>query len=389
LIRVSNIAGFDAQNTIFTDRQKNFMKNPFIPRELPLEDINWPGLIGLIAEASAALARYDGLLESIPDSEVLLSPLMTQEAVLSSKIEGTITTLEEVLEFEVDPDIPTRKEVDIKEVLNYRRALFMAKDELKERPCCLNLIKDVQYILLEGVRGKNKSRGDFRRTQNWIGKPGTPIEQATYIPPPADRLSDVLSNWERYYHHDEKERLVQLAIIHAQFEMIHPFLDGNGRIGRILIPIFLYDRRLLNSPVFYISAYFEARRDEYYSRLLAISESNDWDGWIAYFLKAIIEQAKMNIQKVKSIKQLNDEMRIKISSVTHSRFSVQTSESLFHQPVFTSTSFIANSRIPKPSAARMLKCLVDEGIISEASPSRGRKPARYVFPQLLRIIQND
>ena len=365
------------------------MKSPFIPRALPLEDIDWPNLIGLIAEANAALARYDGLLESIPDSEVLLSPLMTQEAVLSSKIEGTITTLEEVLEFEVDPNITKGKEADIKEVLNYRRALSMAKDELKERPCCLNLIKDVHYILLEGVRGKNKSKGEFRGTQNWIGKPGTPIEQATYIPPPPDQLSDFLSNWERYYHHNEKEKLVQLSIVHAQFEIIHPFLDGNGRIGRILIPIFLFDRRLLSSPVFYISAYFEARRDEYYSRLLAISENGDWNGWIGYFLRAIIEQAKINIQKVKDIKKLYDEMKIEISSITHSRFSIQTSESLFHQPIFTSSSFISNSRIPKPSAARMLKCLVDEGIIAEASPSRGRKPARYVFTRLLRIIQND
>ena len=365
------------------------MKAPFEPSMLPLESINWEKLISLIVEANAAVARYDGLLESIPDAEILLSPLMTQEAVLSSKIEGTQATLEEVLEFEVDPKITNGKGADIKEVLNYRTALSLAKDELKERPCCLNLIKDVHNALLVGVRGKDKGRGEFRKTQNWIGKPNTPIELATYVPPRPDQLSDYLSNWEHYYHYDEKDKLVQLSIIHAQFEIIHPFVDGNGRIGRILIPIFLYDRKLLNSPVFYISAYFEMNREEYYSRLLAISEENDWNGWIEYFLKAIIKQAKLNIDKVKNIKSLYDEMKNKITSTTHSRFSIQTLDFLFHRPIFTSPLLISDSQIPKPSAARILKALAEADVISLVSPSRGPKPAMYIFAQLLKIIQDS
>lgn len=365
------------------------MNIPFEPRMLPLDNIDWQNLIGLIGEANAALARYDGLLESIPDAEVLLSPLLTQEAVLSSKIEGTQATLEEVLEFELDLKITKAKEADIEEILNYRVALSLAKDELKKRPCCLNLIKDVHNALLLRVRGKNKGRGKFRLTQNWIGKPNTPIEQASYIPPPPNRLSDSLSNWEHYYHYDEKDKLVQLAIIHAQFEIIHPFLDGNGRIGRILIPIFLYDKKLLSSPVFYISAYFEMHRDEYYSRLLAISEQNDWNGWIQYFLRALIKQAKINMDKVKKINNLYDQMKNMITSTTHSRFSIQTLDFLFHRPIFTSSIFISESKIGRPSASRILKSLAKADVIYLASPSKGRNPGLYVFTNLLKIIQSD
>jgi len=365
------------------------MKVPFTPRALPLENIDWSGFIGLIAESNAALARYDGLLESIPDADILLSPLMTQEAVLSSKIEGTLTTLEEVLEYEVDPTFTKGSHEDIEEVLNYRISLSLAKDELKERPLCLNLIKKIHFTLLEGVRGRNKDRGEFRRTQNWIGKPNTPIEQATYIPPSPDRLLDYLSNWEHYCHHNEKDKLVQLSIIHAQFEIIHPFLDGNGRIGRILIPIFLYDRKLLNSPVFYISSYFEKNRDEYYSRLSAISEKDDWNGWIEYFLRAILEQAKKNIKKVKDIKNLYEDKKNEIISLTHSRFAIQTLDFLFHRPVFTSSTFISHSQIPKPSVARILKCLSNNNLINLISPSIGRKPALYAFFPLLKIVESD
>lgn len=365
------------------------MKSPFKPETLPVKNIDWQSLISSLVAAHAEVARYDGLLESIPDAEILLSPLMTQEAVLSSKIEGTQATLEEVLEFEADPRITKGREADIEEVLNYRLSLSLAKDELKERPLCLNLIKRLHYTLLDGVRGRDKNRGEFRRTQNWIGKPGTPMEQAIYIPPPPDELLGCLSDWEKYCHYEEQDKLVQLAIIHAQFELIHPFLDGNGRIGRILIPIFLFDRKLLNSPVFYISAFFEKNRDEYYSRLLAISEENDWNGWIKYFLQAISHQAKDNIGRVKDIRKLYDEMKMVISQLTHSRFSIQVLDFLFHRPVFSSSVFISHSKIPKPSAARILKSLTDKSIIIQAVPSKGRKPAIYVFPGLLSIVQRN
>lgn len=362
------------------------MKKPFTPQLLPLDEITWSSLVSLISEANSALARYDGHLEGIPNPRVLLSPLLTQEAVLSSKIEGTQATLEEVLEFEADPR-PTERYEDIEEILNYRKALSFAEEELKNRPLCLNLIRNMHGVLLDGVRGQNRGRGEFRRIQNWIGKPNTPIEEATYIPPSPDKLLDYLSNWEKYCHYDEKDRLVQMAIIHAQFELIHPFLDGNGRIGRILIPIFLYEKKVLSSPMFYISAYFESTRGEYYERLLSISSESDWTGWIEYFLNAIAEQARRNSQKAKVIMTLYNSMKETITDLTHSRFAIQTLDFLFNRPIFSSSLFTTASQIPRASSARILRSLENGEVIKSIREAKGRMPALYIFPQLLNIVQ--
>jgi len=217
---------------------------PFIPDKLPLESINWESHVPLIGQANAALDRYDGMLQGIPNPGVFLSPLTTQEAVLSSKIEGTlVSSMEEVLEFEASPREPVEpsKKTDIQEIINYRTAMWKAMESIEERPLCLNLVKDLHGILLDSVRGRDKALGEFRRTQNYIAPPGSPIEQATYVPPSPELLPAVLDNWEKYMHFAEKDVLVHLAIVKAQFEIIHPFLDGNGRLGRMLIPLFLFD----------------------------------------------------------------------------------------------------------------------------------------------------
>lgn len=362
------------------------MKKSFEPKTLPLSDINWEQLVPLISEANQAIARYDGRLEGIPNPQVLLSPLLTQEAVLSSKIEGTQATLEEVLEFEANPKKTKDKKEDIEEILNYRISLSLAKDELDKRPLCLNLIKDIHSILLQGVRGQNKSRGEFRKSQNWIGKPGTPIEQAMYVPPPPDKLLDYLSNWEYYCHFEEKDSLVQLAIIHAQFEIIHPFLDGNGRIGRILIPLFLYEKKILSSPMFYISAYFEANREEYYSRLLEISEHDNWNDWITYFLKAIKEQASKNSQKAKEILLLYNEMKERIAELTRSIYAIKILDFIFDRPFFTTSLFASEAQIPKASIARLVTQLEQGGIIETAIQGKGRSPTVHMFNHLLKIV---
>ena len=365
------------------------MMGPFLPKLLPLTDIKWDELIGLIARSNAAIARYDGQLTSIPNPRILLSPLLTQEAVLSSRIEGTQATLEEVLEYEANPkvDISEEQHSDIEEILNYRTSLDLAETLLKEKPMCLNIIKAVHDQLLRGVRGQWKGRGEFRRVQNWIGRPGTPMEEATYIPPPPDRLMDYMSNLEHYCHFEEKDQLVQLAIIHAQFELIHPFVDGNGRIGRILIPIFLFERKLLHSPMFYISAHFEENRDAYYARLRAISDEDDWLAWIKYFLNAVVDQANRNSRKAVDILYLYNNLKGEINELTHSQYGIQTLDSLFSRPVFSSRTFMELSGIPKPSAARILNCL-DNKIIRVIKPGKGRRPNVYVFPRLIDIIQS-
>jgi len=360
---------------------------PYIPEDLPLKSIQWPLFIRLIGQANAALARYDGILHGIINPDILLSPLMTQEAVLSSRIEGTQATIEEVLEFEAAPEVETSRYEDIQEIINYRKAMFISIEELKKRPISLNMLLNMHSVLLDSVRGHNKGRGRFRNIQNWIGAPGTPMENATYIPPEPQNLMDYLSNFEKYIHYDEEDRLVQLAIIHAQFELIHPFIDGNGRLGRILVPLFLFEKDLLGSPMFYISSYLEQHRAEYYHKLRTISESSDWSGWISFFLTAIIEQAKNNSEKVLSILALYERMKTEVARLTHSQYSIQTLECIFDRPIFKSTDFPQRSKIPRASAMRIINSLKDNNILVALKPGKGRRAGIFMFKELIDIVE--
>lgn len=360
--------------------------NPFVPHTLPLDKLNWKHFLKYLGPANRALARYDGMLQSIPNPAVLLSPLTTQEAVLSSKIEGTQATLQQVLKFEADPKRETEHYNDIQEIINYRKARNHAISELDQRPLNLNLIKKMHAILLDSVRGKNKRRGEFRKVQNWIGKPGTSQEDARYVPPDPLQLSKYLDHFEEYIHHDEDDILVQTAIVHAQFEIIHPFIDGNGRIGRILIPLFLYEKEVLHQPMFYISAYLEANRMEYYDRLKEISDNGNWEEWIAFFLLAVARQATENTEKVKNILSLYDKMKQRVVDYTHSQYSLQALDCLFTVPVFTTSDFQKHSDIPKASASRIISTLRDKGVIITLEESRGSKPALYMFHKLISIL---
>lgn len=360
---------------------------PYVPQNLPLDkSIDWSELVTLIAKANASVSRFDGLLESIPNPAVLLSPLMTQEAVLSSKIEGTQATLVDVLKYEADPNSTGQKVDDINEIQNYRKAMWYAIDQLKTKPMCLNLIKDVHNILLDGVRGENKARGSFRTIQNWIGPEGCKIEQARYVPPVPEQVPLSLDNWEKYIHFDEKDFIVQLAIVHAQFEIIHPFLDGNGRIGRILLPLFLYQKNVLSTPMFYLSAYFEANRQQYYKKLNLITETNEWNDWIKYFLEAVIQQSNINCGKAKEIHVLYEKLKNKITNLTRSRFSIKTLDAIFASPIFSSTTFIERTKISKPSAMRILSQLKDGNILEIIQTGSGRSPSIYCFKDLLQIV---
>ena len=362
---------------------------PYVPNKLPMGNLDWTAFISYIGPANAALARYDGILQAILNPDVLLSPLTTQEAVLSSKIEGTQADIDEVFLFEGAGEEPEEgsKKVDIQEIINYRVALRYAVDELKSKPMNLNLLNQMHYVLLDSVRGADKSRGEFRMTQNWIGKRGAPIEQAKFIPPEPLMVKDWMSNLEKYIHFEEKDFLVQMAVIHAQFELIHPYIDGNGRLGRIMIPLVLYGNNLLSSPMFYLSSYLEKNREEYYERLNSISRKDDWTGWILFFLKAVIQQAKDNTKKAKAILDLYEIKKKKISDITNSKYAIQTVDCLFKTPVFTATKFTVDSGVPKASAARILQQLVDNEILLKLKPASGRTPARYIFLKLMNIVR--
>lgn len=358
----------------------------FPPASLDLEV-----LFPLIGPANAAVARYEGVLTGIPNPGVLLSPLTAQEAVLSSRIEGTQATLGEVLEFEASSggeDDSTPKIADIREVLNYRRALTEAVQLMADGlPLSQRLIKRVHAVLMDGVRGRNKSPGEYRRIPNWIGPEGSTIENARFVPCGADELPDCMDTWEKYIHGEESDRLIQLAIAHAEFEAIHPFLDGNGRLGRLMIPLFLHSHGLLSRPSFYLSEYLEEHRDEYYSRLLAISEEGDWTGWVAFFLRALTSQAESNLEKADRILKLHARLRDWIVDATHSQYGVRALDWMFMRPIFQPPHFIQDAEIPAPTARRIVGVLRESGMLREVRASSGRRPATFAFSELLNIAE--
>ncbi len=354
----------------------------------PTNNIDWAALVPLLGPANAALARYDGMLRAIPNAHILLSPLMTQEAVLSSKIEGTYTTMGEVMEFEAgkkqaDPE----KREDMREVLNYRSSMYEALNLMKELPLCQRVIRSAHEVLLDGVRGKNKSPGRYRTTQNYIGQKGRTPEQARFVPIAPEKLNEAMGAWENFIHAESPDALVQLAILHAEFEAIHPFNDGNGRMGRMLVPLFLFQKGMLHQPSFYISAYFERHRDEYYDGLLAVSRDGDWTGWCEYFLKSVIAQAQEDGAKVQEILALYGEKKKTIAEATNSKYASYVTDFLFERPIFNGSTFVHSSEIPHRSARRLLQSIEDHGLVLKVAPSSGRSSGIYVFKELMNITE--
>lgn len=359
--------------------------------KFPPQRFNWEKLIPLIGPASAALARYDGILSAIPNPGVLLAPLMTQEAVLSSKIEGTQATMSEVLEYEARGDMqelsPERK-ADINEVLNYRAAIRHATNLLNELPLCERVVRAAHEVLLQGVRGHGESPGEYWRVPNWIGPKGCPIEKAEFVPISADKLADAMKRWEAYmYGKQVPDRLLQLAILHAEFEALHPFLDGNGRLGRMLVPLFLHVFGLIQSPVFYISAFFEANREEYYERLLAVSRDGAWTDWCFFFLTAVRIQAEENQKKTSEILKLYEQKKQQVDQLTHSQYAIHSLDFIFECPIFRSTDFVNNAGIPGPTAKRIISLMRDARLVSTLREGRGRRSAVYMFGELMRISE--
>jgi Fic family protein len=361
---------------------------PYIPGTLPLANLDYAELIEVLGEANRSLVRYDGLLHGIPSPAVLLSPLTAQEAVMSSKIEGTQVTLGEVLEFEAGGDLGgQRKADDAQKVMNYRQAMGMATASLADRSITLGFIKEMHAILMDSVRGKDKTPGQFRTEQNWIGTPGCKVEEASFVPPEPIRLLENLESWEKYIHTPDRDPLIQTAIIHAQFELIHPFNDGNGRIGRLLIPLYLYSKQVLVNPTFYLSGHLEEKRDEYIGRLAAISGEGDWQGWIKFFLGAIVHQAKRNSEQVTEILKLYEAMKTAVQRTTHSQFSAAMVDGLFSLPVFNTKSLEQTTGIPKQTLLLMVRQLKEANILLTLREGAGRRSAIHTFPELINITE--
>jgi Fic family protein len=370
------------------DRIKRIILGPYKPESLPLTGLDYAKLITLVGEANAELSEYNGLLQGMINPRIMLSPLTNQEAVLSSKIEGTQATVEEVLEHEAGEIYDESKNLDIQEILNYRKALILAEEFTTQYGVInLGLILELHKILLDGVRGKNKTPGEFRKDQNWIGEYGCTIEEATFVPPNPLQLLDHLKAWEEYLKASDFDVLAQSAIVHAQFELLHPFKDGNGRIGRLLIPLFLFSKKRLISPMFYLSNYLEKNRGEYYARLKAISAKGDWTGWIAFYLKGVVEQAKLNNLRTRAIMTLYESTEEKIRQVTRTRHSFQLLDAFFDRPVFRINELGQRINMPKPTAHNIIRQLEKEGMIVVLREGAGRRPATYAFPELLNIAE--
>ena len=360
---------------------------PYEPIPLPITELDYRRLFALVGDANAELARYDGLLQGIVNPSVMLSPLTDQEAVLSSKIEGTQATVDEVLEQEAGIAKEGEKAKDIQEIINYREALRSGHHHLQERPISLTFVCQLHATLLNSVRGQDKTPGKIRTVQNWIGNPGNSIKQASFVPPHPLQLPGHMQAWLNYLASDDVDLLLQSAVAHAQFELLHPFNDGNGRIGRILIPLFLYHKKQISQPMFYLSAYLEGHRAEYYQRLQNISRMGDWNGWIAFFLQAISVQARNNNATITAIMRLYEAMKVSIHEITHSQYTVHLLDAIFDRPIFATTDFVRRTGIHKPTAMGLLRRLKQANILQELRPGRGRRAAVLCFPALLNIVE--
>lgn len=367
---------------------ENIAKKPFRPIDLPVP-VDYLPLLPLISKAHAALARLDATLDQLPNPRLLERSFLTQEAVQSSRIEGTMATIQEVFKFEADlgEDISTKKREDIEEVLNYRKALQYGVKQIDQGfPITENLIKELHKILLTSVRGSGRAPGEFRSGQVYIGSHGTTIKEASYIPPEPQHIQEHFLNLEKYLNkYKEQDLLVQIAIAHYQFEAIHPFWDGNGRVGRLIISLFLYKQGLLKKPWLYLSEYFERHRQEYYRLLREVSQDSQWNNWIAFFLEGVEVQSLDACEKVQKIRTLHEKIKEQALGMG-SIYAVNFVEALFIKPIFTRRLIQKIAKVKNyQTLANVVDKFIDAKIIEDLDPKRERNKT-YVFMDLMRLI---
>ena len=321
----------------------------------------------------------------LPTPHLLVAPYTRREAVLSSRIEGTQASLSDLFYFEAAQQDPP-KGSDVREVFNYVHALNFGLARLTELPLSLRLMREVHEKLISGVRGELQTPGEFRRRQNWIGPPGCTLNEATFVPPMADDMLESLSAWELFIHDRETHPpLIQCALMHYQFEAIHPFLDGNGRVGRLLITLFLCERGHLPQPLLYLSAFFERYRNEYYQHLLDISRKGDWDSWLLFFLRGVRLQAADAVETAQRIMGLQQQYREKLLQQKASPNVIALLDRLFLNPYLTASQASKTLQVTFPTAQRALRTLTDAGILKELTVRRRNRV--YFAEELLRVLE--
>ena len=358
----------------------------------PTERLDWQRLAPSLSSASLALGRFANSLADVPNSSVLLSIMTRQEAEYSSRIEGTQATVEDVLRFEAgqEPESLHLRE-DIREVINYRDALQQARELLEHHSLSQDIILELHRTLLSGTRGQDKNPGAFRAIDNFIGKPGSTKHDASYVPGQLiSRMYDALDTWLSYTLSDPSVPLLKVALMHAEFEAIHPFSDGNGRLGRILIPLMMWQYGLIPEPLDLTSvSTLRSLRDEYIERLQAVSRDDDWTGWCEFFFKVVETQASNDLAKMRSIRNLYDQMKHQITEVGRSKYGIHILDGIFNRPIFTTSSLVDETGIPVRAARRILERLTDSGILTEVRPGRGQNPSVFLFTELLRVVEDE
>lgn len=368
---------------------KAFIPNPLPPDSSLIMDEE---IIRLLSLADQNIGRLDGVCYAVPDTELFIKTIakmyVRKEAVDSSQIEGTRASL--IDELELEAGLPASSgSTDADEIRNYIEAMNYGLKRLEELPLCLRLLREIHEKLLSGVRGHNRSPGQFRKSQNWIGPPGSAINTATYIPPPVPQMNEALDALEKFLHKaDSIPVLIKIGLLHAQFEMIHPFLDGNGRIGRLLITLYLCQQKILSQPLLYLSKVLSQSRQEYSGLLSQISKNGDWEQWLKFYLRAVVIAAEDAAAKIKEIVLLRNRHRQLIIDGMQSRAksALVVLESLFSQPLVSFGKVAELLDVSNQTANNLLNDFVEMGILVEQT---GKKRNRvYMYKDYVQMFMN-
>ncbi len=355
----------------------------FAPDPLPPR-LEWDDrLVGMVSKADLALGTIAGIGENLPNPHLLIYPFVRREAVLSSRIEGTQSSLTDLLLYEATA---VEKREDVREVQNYVRALEYGLKRLDTVPLGRQLFRELHGVLMDGVRGGQAAPGDFRTFQNWIGPPGGRFEDALFVPPPPAWLLAGLEELEGFLNRDsDLPALVQLALAHYQFEALHPFIDGNGRLGRLLISLFLCRRGILKKPLLYLSAYFERQRDEYYRLLRAVSQRGEWRPWVEFFLRGVTEQAGDAATRARRLVALHDRYRALAVAHQLAPSATQLLDRLFTRPVLSVRGAQDLLGISFPGAQKAVDALVREGVLAETSG--GKRNRTWAAREIMVVLE--
>lgn len=370
---------FEAGTYISRDHYQSFEPNP-ISRQWHIDDMK---VMTLLSRADRQLGRLDMYSEYVPNIDLFISTHVVKEATQSSKIEGTQTRMEEA--FMDEENIPPEKRDDWEEVQNYIKAMDRAISELEKLPISSRLIREAHRVLMQGVRGDLKQPGEFRSSQNWIG--GATLNDALFIPPLHENIPDLMSDLEQFIHEREFDipDLIKIAIVHYQFETIHPFLDGNGRVGRLLITLYLVSKNILKRPILYLSDFLERNRTTYFDNLMRVREKNDMEQWVKFFLAGVIETAESGIATLDGILQLKKEVDKKLQTLGSRAGNAQkVVHRLYKRPVITADQVSKSADVSMPTAYKLIDSLENMGLVEEITGNERNR--MYLFREYLKLF---